>query len=80
MDVVSYKDFEINAAPYQLTESGEWTLNVYITLHKTGETVERNFSAADHFKTREEAVTHCHNFGRLVIDGKVKDCSVADMK
>lgn len=79
MDVVSYKGFEVKAAPYQLAESGEWTLNLCITLHKASETLERNFSAGDRFKIREEAVSHCHNFGRLIVDGKVTNCTVADL-
>ena len=79
MNAINYKGFEIKATPNQLTESGDWTLNVYITLYKGSESLERNFCTADHFKTREDAVAHCHNFGRLIIDGKVQNCSVADL-
>jgi len=79
MDVVAYKEFEIKASPQQLAESGEWSLNIYITHHKGGETLEKNFSATNTFKTRDEAISHCHNFGRQVIDGQVPGCPVADL-
>jgi hypothetical protein len=79
MDVMKYKEFEIKASPYQLAESGYWSLNIYITHHKGGETLEKNFSAAKTFKTRDEAVTHCLNFGRKIIDGEVQGCTVADL-
>lgn len=79
MDVVAYKEFEIKASPHQLAESGEWSLNIYITHHKGGETLEKNFSAANTFKTREEAISHCYNFGRQIIDGQAPGCTVADL-
>ncbi len=79
MDVMKYKEFEIKATPYQLAESGDWSLNIYITHHKGGETREKNFSAANTFKTRDEAVTHCLNFGRKIIDGEVQGCDVAGL-
>lgn len=79
MDVVAYKEFEIKASPYNLAESGDWSLNMYIIHHKAGETREKNFSTAQTFKTRDEAVSHCHNFGRQIIDGQVPGCTVADL-
>lgn len=79
MDVVAYKEFEIKASPHQLAESGEWSLNIYVTHHKGGEILEKNFSAADTFKTRDDAIFHCHNFGRQIIDGKVPGCTIADL-
>lgn len=79
MDVVTYKEFEIKASPHNMAESSEWSLNIYIIHHKGGETLERNFSAADTFKTRDEAISHCHKFGRQIIDGQVPDCTVADL-
>lgn len=79
MTIVAYKEFEIKASPHQLAESGEWSLNIYITHHKGGVTLEKNFSAASTYKTREEAISHCHNFGRQVIDGHVLGCTISDM-
>ena len=79
MDVVAYREFEIKASPYQLAESGDWSLNIYITHHRGGETREKNFSAATTFKTREEAIQHCHNFGKQIIDGGVPGCTLDDL-
>ncbi len=79
MDVIPYNEFEIKASPYQLQESEEWTLDLYIAVHKGNETREKHFSAANTFKTREEAVAQCHNFGRKIIDNKVAECSIDDL-
>ncbi len=79
IDSVPYKGYLIQAAPYQLADSGEWTINISIW-HDTGSAVNiRNFSAANTFKTKEEAVQHCINFGRQIIDGKSEDCTVTDL-
>lgn len=79
MDVIAYKEFEIKASPYQLVESGNWSLKIYITHHKADETLEKSFSAAATFKTRDEAIPHCHNFGKRIIDGEVPGCTIADL-
>lgn len=79
IDPVFYKGYRIQAAPYKLAESGEFTVNISIW-HDTGIAVNiRNFSAANTFKTKEEAIQHCINFGRQIIDGKFGNCSVADL-
>ena len=79
MDSVSYKGYLIQAAPYQLADSGEWTINISIW-HDTGSAINiRNFSAANTFKTKEEAFQHCINFGRQIIDGKFENCTVTDL-
>jgi hypothetical protein len=45
MDSVPYKGYMIQLGPYQLADSGEWTINISI-LHDTGSAVNiRNFSA-----------------------------------
>ena len=79
IDPVFYKGYRIQAAPYKLADSGEFTVNISIW-HGTGGAVNiRNFSAANTFKTKEEAIQHCINFGRQIIDGKFEDCTVADL-
>lgn len=79
MDVVLYKGFEIKASPHQLADSGAWSLNIYIANHAPGVTRERGFSTSDTFASREEAVRHCLDFGRQIIDGEVVGCTVADL-
>ena len=58
MDWVLYKGYRIQAAPYQLADSSEFTININIW-HDTGDAVNtRNFSADNIFKAKQEAVQH----------------------
>lgn len=78
-DEMQYKGFRILAVPIQLAESKKWPISINIERH-TGDKVNcRNFSAGDTYKTREEAVQHCFNFGKQIIDGKVEGCTVQDL-
>jgi hypothetical protein len=80
MDTVHYKDFEIHAAPYRLADSGQWQVNLHIVRYREGERKSRNFSSANSYKTREEAVQHCFQLGRQIIDGQSSGSqSVADL-
>ena len=79
MDSAPYKGYLIRAAPYRLADSGEFTMNISI-LHDTGDAVNiRNFSAGNTFKTEQEAIHHCIEFGRQVVDGKIENCTVSDL-
>lgn len=79
MDAVRYKGFLIQATPYQLADSGEFTINISI-LHDSGSAItSRNFSASNTLKTKQEAIQHCVEFGPQIIDGKVKNCTVTDL-
>lgn len=79
MDSAPYKGYLIQAAPYQLADSGEFTININI-LHDTGTAVNsRNFGASNAFKTEQEAIRHCMEFGRQVIDGEIENCTVRDL-
>ncbi|MGH8628480.1 MAG: CV_2116 domain-containing protein [Gammaproteobacteria bacterium] len=62
--------------PYQLADTGEWTMNIHIFHHRGDETSSRQFSANNCFNTREEAVAHCFNFGKQIVDGKSENCTV----
>jgi len=79
MQSIGYKGYKIQAAPYQLAESKEWTINIYIFIDKGSEIVERNYSAGNTFQTEEEAITHCLDFGRQIIDGQIPGCYVNDL-
>jgi len=78
-DRVRYKEFEIEAAPYQLTELKKWKLNINIWKHKGYESVVRNFGASNTFDSKEEAIKHCFDFGIKIIDGKIENLTVMDM-
>lgn len=79
MDVIQYKDFEVHAAPYQLADTKEWKINISIVKYHASHSNLRNFSAADSYETRTEAVKHCFQFGRQIINGQSPDCSVSDL-
>ncbi|WP_156782238.1 CV_2116 domain-containing protein [Acidihalobacter aeolianus] len=79
MDMREYKGYVIRPAPLKLTDSRCWSLNLYIMRHSGNDSRERNFSSADTYETREEAVAHCYVLGQQIIDGKSTACSVADL-
>ena len=79
MSSIEYKGYEIRAVPYQLAESGEWTVDILIVKDKGTEVKHRKFGAGNRYQTKDEAVQHCFDFGKQIIDGNVKDCSVVDL-
>lgn len=79
MDSAPYKGYFIQAAPYRLVDSGEFTINIHISRDTRNAVNIRNFNAGNTFKTEEEAIYHCIEFGRQVIDGKFENCSVNDL-
>ncbi len=79
MSSVPYKGYVIDAAPYKLADSKGWSINIYIR-HDTGDAINtNNFSAAKIFATQEEAIQHCIDLGRRIIDGEIENCSVSDL-
>jgi hypothetical protein len=74
LNSVTYKGFAVIPRTYQIRGSGRWTLDLVIRRHSR----MRAFSAPTTYATQEEAITGCGEFGRLVIDGQVKNCSVKD--
>lgn len=75
MDRVQYKGYVIEAAPHQLADDNRWTVNVNIERHDDKGVDVRPFSASNTFETREEAIQHCLNFGRQIVDGQVSGCT-----
>lgn len=79
MSSVPYKGYVIDAAPYKLAESKRWSINIYIR-HDTGDAINiKNFSTANTFETKEEAIQSCIDFGRRIIDGEIENCSASDL-
>jgi hypothetical protein len=74
MDRLTYEGYVIEATPHQLADDGRWTLNFNIERHEDDHTKVRPFSASNTFETRAEALRHCLNFGRQIIDGQVVSC------
>ncbi len=76
---LQHKGYEIRATPLQLPESREWTLDIEIVRHPGDAVNLRPFSARNKFRTQEEAIARCFAFGKRIIDGKVKGCTVLDL-
>ena len=79
MDKISYKEFMIEAAPYQLPQSGEWAMRVNIWRDRGSHKNGKPFYAMNTFKTKEEAIPHCLAIGRQIIDGTIKYWNIDDL-
>jgi hypothetical protein len=79
MSKFPYKGFWIHPTPLQLRDTGEWPMELVIEKQTNTGVVERRFSAGNTFKTEEEAIQHCINFGKRIIDGESENCTVADL-
>ncbi len=75
MTPVSYKGFAITARTFQIRGSGRWTLDLLIGRH----TSLRAFSGRSTYPTEASAIKGCCDYAQRIIDGLVKDCSVADL-
>lgn len=72
MTSVRYRGFDIVPRPYQLADTGQWTVDV--TIHR-GERF-RSFALDEHHPTLEDATRQCIGLGQRIIDGRVKGWSV----
>lgn len=71
---IPYTGFEIEAHPTQL-KTGEWTVEARIWRAN----VVKPFYASNTFKSREEAIAGCVEFGRRIIDGEIPGFSGTDL-
>ncbi len=78
-DRIENKGVDISAGPHKLADGECWKIHTNIERHTGGGVLIRPFSAADAFDTRDEAVRHCLQFGRRIIDGEEPDLTVSDM-
>jgi len=79
MSSLPYKGYIIDAIPYQPAETKKWNINISIR-HDTGDAVNfKNFSAANSLESKEEAIQHCFEFGRRIIDGEIENCTVGNI-
>jgi hypothetical protein len=79
MSSIQYKEYIIEAIPLQLRDSGEWTTDIRIRRFRLDKLHYRAFSAGNTFKTEEEAIQRCIDFGKRIIDGEIKNCTVTDL-
>jgi len=69
---VSYKGFAITPRTFQVRGSHRWTLDLLIR----GPRSLRSFSGPHTYATERAAISGCVDFGRRIIDGRVKNYSV----
>ena len=79
MNKIPYKGYLIRPTSVQLVDTGRWNIEIYISKDRGSEITERKFSASNTFNTQEEAIQHCVNFGKQIIDGKSENCTVGDL-
>ena len=72
MSTVRYRGFDIMSRPYELAETGEWTVDLIIRRNERF----RTFSVNERYATVEEADAQCVGLGRRIIDNRVKGWSV----
>lgn len=76
-DQVSYKGYQIMAVSFQLIRSAEWEFKGII-FGKDGN-FSKDFLSPHTFKTAEEALQGCLEYGKRIVDGEVPGCSVDDI-
>jgi len=79
MEKIPYKGHLIHPTPIQVPTTGEWTIHLCISKPRDDSVTEKIFNAGNAFKTEEEAVQHCIDFGMQIIDGKSESCTVEDL-
>jgi hypothetical protein len=76
MTTIRYRGFDIVARPYQLAESGRWTVDFDVRRNGHG----RSFSLTETHATAEEAQEQCLILGRRTVEGRVAGWSVQDLR
>jgi hypothetical protein len=68
MESIDYKGHKIRAAPHQLDKSKRWALEFQIFSPKGNNILAKIYSAVNTYETEKEAVLHCLNLGKQIID------------
>jgi hypothetical protein len=86
---VEYKGYTIQPAPMKIAgvygppqledPTGKWRIHLYISRGQAEDAEAREFQAANFYKSKGEAIRHCIEFGKQIIDGKVESAYVADL-
>jgi hypothetical protein len=77
-EITRYKDFVIEANPPQQGKK-VWGTFFVISRERPEGLNRRSFDDDATFSSRLDAVHHCFDYGRRVIDGKVEGLSVDDL-
>lgn len=73
---LTYRDFTITPRCFQIRGSARWTLDLLIARRSK----IRAFSGPTTFPTEQAAIRGCLAFGRRIIEGRVRNCSVDDLR
>jgi hypothetical protein len=76
MTTTRYRGFDIVARPYQLSDTGRWTVDFDIRRSGQG----RSFSLRETHATETEAKAQCLILGRRIVEGRVNGWSVQDLR
>ena len=71
-----YKGFRINARPYQIHPSRQWTVDLEI--QRNG--CRKSFSLDERYPTEGDADARCLALGRRIIDGSIGGWSVDSLR
>jgi len=88
--VVPYKGYSIRPAPQRIAKvyggtpeaqsrAGKWQLRIFISKGEGGGSREKEFNAANAYKSKKEAIHHCIEYGKQIIDGKSQNFKVDDL-
>ncbi len=79
MRSIEYMGLEIIAKPHLLDAPRRWSLDIDISRQHADGVHEKHFDAANTFLTEDEAVQHCFEFGRRIIDGSVPEIPTSEL-
>ena len=77
-EITRYKDFTVEANPPQIDKK-TWGTFLVINRERPDGVKRRSFDDDETFATRLDAVHHCFDLGRKIIDGEVEGRSVDDL-
>ncbi len=78
MDDIIYKGYTIECDLQELAD-GRWSFETIIYKDKSYGVVDKIFPAESIYKTKEEAIKNCINFGKQIVDGEIDGYNVNDL-
>ena len=79
MNELHYEGYVIEALPKQLVDDDMWTIKINIWKHRGEKVTQKAFFAKNTFSDKDQAIAHCFDFGKQIIDGQIESCTVDDL-
>ena len=79
MDTLDYKGYVIRAQPQPVKDSDDWTVQIHIERKGPAGLKVRQFRANNRIESKEEAIAHCYELGKQIIDGRIEGYTVDDL-